>query len=437
VSARILTPRSALSLGALAVVLVLALIYLLVAVVQYNPFSTPMRMTVLMPNSGGLLLTSPVSYRGIPVGHVRTIGLRPGGVRVTVDIDEGTRIPVDTDVAVADMSFAGEQYLDFRPRSDGGPFLAAGAVIGPNRTSRPVPFSTLVTDAATLVGEIDPNKINTVTTEAATAFDGTAADLQHILDGGNYVLTGLEGVLPQTVDAMHNSQVLLNTVYQVRGDLDTLGPAARGFTGRLNHETPTIDRILDRTPRLFDDVRDITRRGPQIRDTLRDVHVTTGLIADRLPALRLFLPGLISLGPVAQTTLHDGRINAIASGYPALTCDYNTPRRPPNDGGHLPPYLWRYCPTTAPDLLQRGAQYVPRPKGDTTATAPTGVDPLRRAPTEPGPPPAHASGPVGEGPPPTNTSAPPNAVPSPSMTPRAPAGTSPLLPFGAAAAGDR
>lgn len=387
-SARTLNARSLASLGALLVVFLLGLTYVLVGVVQFNPFNRRMDVTVLMPRSGGLLSTSPVSYRGYPVGVVRSIDLRPGGVRIVVAIDEGTRIPADTEVKVADLSAAGEQYLDFQPRTDAGPYLADGAVINPQDTHTPTPFGKIITDATTLVNQIDPAKLNMVTTEMSRAFNGSAPELQRILDGGNYVLTGLQGVLPQTVDLLHNSRTLLGTVYDLRGPIGRLAPSAKDLTGRLRDARPTIAELLDRAPDALDQVDDIARHaGPTLRDTFDEVDVTLGVLHDRMPALSLFLPGLISLGPTAQGFIHDGRINATADAYPKPTCDYGTPRRPPNLGGHLPPYLWRYCPTPGPRLLQRGAAAVPRPSGDHTAGPPRGVSPAARGPVEPGPPP--------------------------------------------------
>ena len=386
-SARTLTARSLVSLGTLFLIFLIGLGYVLIGVVQINPLAHPISVTVLMPRSGGLLETSPVSYRGFPVGRVKSIGLRPGGVRVVVELDQGTQIPTNTEVDVADLSAAGEQYLDFKPRANSGPYLADGAVINPADTSQPIPFGTVVTDAANLVGEIDPAKINTVATEAEKAFNNSAPDLQQVLDGGNYLLTGLQGVLPQTIDVLHNGRILLGTVYDLRGQIGQLAPAALDLTGRLRRADPTIADLLDATPRTLGTVdREIRRVGPPLQDTLNNAGQFTQVLADRLPALSLFLPGLISLGPTVKSIVHGNQLQVIGDAYPRLNCDYGTPRRPPNLGGHLPAHIFEYCPTQRPRLLQRGAAVVPRPPGDRTDRAPQGVDRNERArlPQHPG-----------------------------------------------------
>ncbi|HTK62296.1 MAG TPA: MCE family protein [Pseudonocardia sp.] len=372
--------RAVRTLVAIAVLFVIGVGYLLFGVVQIDPFHQSMVMTVNLARSGGLLDHSQVSYRGFPVGRVREILLRPDGVRVTIGVDEGTRIPVDTDVAIADLSAAGEQYLDFRPRTDKGPYLADGAVIDQRDTSIPVPFSQVISQVSRLAQQVDPVQANAVVNELAKAFDGSAPDIQRVIDGGDYLLAGLEETLPNTVNALGNGRVVLQTVSDLRGRLVDLGPHARDFTATVRDADPTVRDLVEDSPETLALIEDVVKKnGPSVATLLGDLGTSTHVMAQRLPALGEFLPSLSTLGPAAKAVVHNGQIGVLLDLYPRPTCDYGTPRQSPTIGGSPPPRIHRYCEQQGPRLQQRGAANVPRPHGDDTGTAPKGADPEGRA----------------------------------------------------------
>jgi virulence factor Mce-like protein len=372
--------RALRTLVAIAVLFAVGVGYLLFEVVQIDPFHRSMIMTVELARSGGLLDHSQVSYRGYPVGRVRQILLRPGGVRVTIGVEEGTRIPSDTDVAVADLSAAGEQYLDFRPRTDHGPYLADGAVIEQRDTSIPVPFSQVISQVSRLAQQVDPAQANAVVDELAKAFGGSAPDIQRVVDGGDFLLAGLEEALPNTVNSLRNGRVVLQTVSDLRGRLVDLGPHARGFTATVRDADPTVRNLLEDSPDTLALIEDVVKKnGPSVATLLGDLGTSTHVMAQRLPALDEFLPALSPVGPTLAQIVHNGKVSVLADVYPRPTCDYGTPRQVPTIGGSPPPRIYKYCEQYGPRLQQRGAANVPRPHGDDTATAPKGANPDGRA----------------------------------------------------------
>jgi virulence factor Mce-like protein len=372
--------RSLITIVAVAVLSIVGLAYLTFGVVGYDPFDRPLLMTVNLDRSGGLLLTSPVTYRGVQVGKVTDIALRPGGVRVSVRVDGDTRIPADTEVAVANLSAAGEQYLDFRPRTDSGPFLTTGAVVDPKNTRTPVPFPEVVSNVTQLVSEIDPSKINVLVHEAQLAFNGTAPDIRRIVDGGTYLLNGLTGVLPQTINILHNGGTTLATVSDLSGHITGLSGSAKHLTRTVRGADGTIRDVLDQAPgtlgRVDDVVRENSSRAGSLVGNLVDV---TDVVSDRLPAISQFLPLMTKLGPALNSVIYNGTVNVLVDLYPRPVCDYGTPRRAPQLGGSPLTRIHRYCTTTGPRLQQRGAQYAPRPRGDHTDRASRGTHPEDRA----------------------------------------------------------
>lgn len=372
--------RTARTLLAVAAMFVVGLSYLLTQVIGIDPFHPPMTVTVDLARTGGLLQTSQVSYRGYPVGRVKEIRMRPGGVRVKVAIDRDADIPVDTDVVVAALSAAGEQYLDFRPRTDHGPFLADGAVVDQRDTRIPLPFTQVISDLVNLTDQVDPAQLTSVVTEMGHAFGGSAPDIQRIIDGGDTLLAGLEGVLPNTVRALHSGRIVLGTANDLRGELTDFSGHAEGFTGTLRDADPAFRQLLADSPdtlALLDDV--VRSAGPSVTALLGDLGTVGHVVALRRPALSQILPELSKVGPTLAGVVRDGKLQAILETYPRPTCDYRTPRRLPTVGGEPSPRIYRYCDQTGPRLQQRGSANVPRPSGDDTAGPPKGADPDQRA----------------------------------------------------------
>ena len=80
----------------------------------------------ILPASGGLFVGSEVTYRGVKVGKVSGMEVIPSGARVDLALHEGTRIPKSSKLFVHNLSAVGEQYLDFEPASEAGPYAADG-----------------------------------------------------------------------------------------------------------------------------------------------------------------------------------------------------------------------------------------------------------------------------------------------------------------------
>ena len=72
--------------------------------------------------SGGIFAGAEVTYRGLPVGKVKSLEFTPAGVRATLDIEKNApKVPSDVLVVVANKSAIGEQYVDLQPRRSGAP----------------------------------------------------------------------------------------------------------------------------------------------------------------------------------------------------------------------------------------------------------------------------------------------------------------------------
>jgi phospholipid/cholesterol/gamma-HCH transport system substrate-binding protein len=83
------------------------------------------RVTVQLPETGGLYPRSNVTYRGVQVGEVKSVQLTDTGVAAVLSLNSDVKIPADLKAEVHSVSSVGEQYIQLLPRSGEGPVLTA------------------------------------------------------------------------------------------------------------------------------------------------------------------------------------------------------------------------------------------------------------------------------------------------------------------------
>lgn len=367
--------RTWLSGLALLVTLVVGGAYLALGALRVNPLESTYQVTIRLPESGGLLANQDVSVRGIRVGRITSLRPIPSGVEVVANINAHTKIPASSPVRVSGLSPAGEQYIDFEPTSNTGPFLSNGSVIGPQHTTTPIPLSQVLADADGLIAQTDPKKLEIVKRELSLSNQGPQK-LTDIIDGSTFLLSTMDPVLPQTVSMLKTSRVVLMTLSDKNAGLSVAARNVGDLMAGVNKMDRGYRRLVDQTPHalstvdnLFDDNSD-TMVG-----LLANLVTTARVVYLRVPALNAVFPNYRgSTLEALMTTMHEHGLWATADIYPRYTCDYGTPRRPSSSADYPEPFLYTYCRDDGPQVLVRGAKNAPRPGGDDTAGPPPGAD---------------------------------------------------------------
>ncbi len=367
--------RAWLSGLALILTLVVGVTYLAVGALRLNPLDSTYQVTIRLPESGGLLANQDVSVRGIRVGRIKSLRPTPTGVEVLANINTKAKIPAASPVRVSGLSPAGEQYIDFEPASNAGPFLSNGSVIGPQHATTPIPLSQVLADADGLLAQTDPKKLEIVKRELSLSTGGPQK-LTDIIDGSTFLLSTMDPVLPQTVSMLKTSRVVLTTLSDKNAGLGATSRNVGDLMTGVNKMDRGYRKFVDQTPHalssvdnLFDDNSD-TMVG-----LLANLATTARIIYLRVPALNAVFPDYRgSTLEALMTTMHEHGLWATADIYPRYTCDYGTPRRPSSSADYPEPFLYTYCRDDDPQVLIRGAKNAPRPGGDDTAGPPPGAD---------------------------------------------------------------
>ncbi|AVH21530.1 MlaD family protein [Nocardia cyriacigeorgica] len=368
----------------LVLVLIIGAAYLLVNVMRINPLRGTYTVTVTLDRSGGLQPGNDVTLRGFRVGKVDSIELINGGsaIAATAEIDDRYDIAVDTVVAVQALSAAGEQYIDFRPDTDQGPFLTDGSVIeyNPDTVHTPTPVWAVLDDTSALIAQIDPKHFDVILNELDIALSGGPDQLRSLIDGVSLVAAGLDSLLPQTSNLIANLRTIASTTSMAQPDLGTLTRNSGVLFEQFNNANAELQSVLSQAPGQFASLGAVldTTTDP-ITGLVNNFVAITKAAQLRTPAMRALFPALELGGAALGVPAHDNEFHTILDIWLRPYCQYqSTPASPQVvSDGTMP--KWNYCENPPPGQQIRGAVNAPRPNVPNNGShMPPGVDPNER-----------------------------------------------------------
>ncbi|WP_194816579.1 MlaD family protein [Nocardia sp. XZ_19_385] len=380
----VLRSKLFLSNAGLVLVLIVGATYLLISIMRVNPLQETYSVTVNLDRSGGLQPGNDVTLRGYRVGKVKSIQLTNRGqaIAATAEIDSDYRIPQDTLISVQALSGVGEQYIDFRPEGEQGPFLRDGSVVDfdASRIKTPTPVWSVLDNTTALISQVDPDKFAVILSELDIALSGGPDQLRGLVNGISLASYGLDNLLPQTTNLIANLQTITETTSHAQPDLATLTANSGVLFNQFNNANAELQAILDQAPGQFSSLGAVLdRTADPITSLAANFVAITKAAQLRKPALRALFPslalGLDALGVPA----HDGEFHTILDVWPRPTCYYDTPmiRNEVVSDNTMP--KWNYCVNPPPGQQIRGAANAPRPDvPNNGAQMPPNADPNER-----------------------------------------------------------
>ena len=238
-------------------------------------------VTLNLPATGGLYQSSNVTYRGTTIGQVDRIYLEGSNVRATLSLDSSIKVPSDAVAEVHSRSAIGEQYVDFLPASDSGPFLEDGDTIGLDRTSIPQDIAPMLDTVERSLTAIPQNDLTTVIDETYRAFNGIGPQVSQLLDSSDDLLRDAQGNVDPTTRLIDDLGPLLNSQLVSSDAIKDWAKNLNSLTAQAKDADQQVRGILDKGAGVADEV--------------------TRLFQDMQPTLPIILGNLISLGQVAVT----------------------------------------------------------------------------------------------------------------------------------------
>src|SRR6516165_5175147 len=297
-----------------------------------------MTVTLELPATGGLYRFSNVTYRGVQLGKVTSVGLTPTGAKATLSLNSSPKVPADLTANVLSVSAVGEQYVDLRPKTDSPPYLHDGSVIAVRDTTIPQPVGPMLDQVSALVGSIPKTKLGQLLDETFQGFNGTGYDLGSLIDSSATVSRDANGVVDRTRALTEDTGPLLDTQARTTDSIRTWAHSLAGISDVFVNDDSRVRTLLQNGPEAANEA---SRLLEQIKPTLPVLLANLTTIGQigvtyhpSLEQLLVLLPSSVAIEQAAQAENHpDGK----AMGDFAATID----DPPICTVGFMPPNTWR------------------------------------------------------------------------------------------------
>lgn len=203
---------------------------------------------------GGLYKNANVTYRGVAVGRVESVGLNPNGVTAHMRLNSGTAIPSNVTATVRSVSAIGEQYIDLvPPENPSSTKLRNGFRIQRQNTRIGQDVADLLRQAETLLGSLGDTWLRELLHEAFIATNGAGPELARLIESARLLVDEANANYPQVSQLIDQAGPFLQAQIRAGGDIKSLADGLARFTWQLRAADPRLRDTLADAPDAIDE----------------------------------------------------------------------------------------------------------------------------------------------------------------------------------------
>ncbi|MBM0124120.1 MlaD family protein [Pimelobacter simplex] len=368
-------------LGLFVLVALLGTSYLGASYVGFTPFSDGYRVTVALPEAGGLFVHSEVTYRGVQVGKVTAMEPTGDGVEVTAEIEpDAPDIPADATARVRNRSSIGEQYLDLAGTSTKD-LLADGDHLSGGPEALPQDLSEVLRAGRDLVASVPSDSLDTAIDEGYLLSQGISHDVGRLVETSREFQQAADDNFLVSASLIRNADRVLATQEDSSAAIGAYSKDLALFSQALADSDADLRTLVAATPGAAEQlsllIRDVGQPLSILMDNLVSTATIFGANAAGVRDSLIRLPQAVSVGwaTTSGRGFHLGMVPTFFNPLPCTTGYSGTTLRRGTDATEGPP-LNRKAGCTAPrgEGNVRGPQAVAGGTGDGTAQRPADVD---------------------------------------------------------------
>jgi phospholipid/cholesterol/gamma-HCH transport system substrate-binding protein len=322
-----------------------------------------------LPTSGGLFEGSEVTYRGVKIGKVDQMRPTREGVELDLEIEEGTRLPLDSALFVHNLSAVGEQYLDLQPEDGSGPYAEDGDTLVGGEESMPVTEEELLVELDDFVQSVDKENLGVVIGELGTLFEDSGRPLQRLIDNGSRFVDEASAHEDETRRLLANGLRVLRTQQQEGENIRGLSRNLALLTGAIAGSDRELRTVLQDTPGAAAEVeRLLVELEPTMPVLLGNLVTVNQVVVSHLGGVEQLLVAF-------PRGIASGFTGTPGDGYGHVNLQFSNEVGPCRGEGYKPVEQWRRgdelsdgpifparCAAGEP-FNQRGSKYAPRNSG--------------------------------------------------------------------------
>ncbi|MFI1917495.1 MlaD family protein [Nocardia sp. NPDC020380] len=301
------------SLGGIAAVTVLGASYLTFGVVKADPFAEYTNASMMLADSGGLSVGSPILLTGMKVGKVTSVDGTAQGVQVGFRIDADRKLPVDSAVTIEQLSALGEPYVEFRPKTGGAPYLKDGQRLDTSAVKSPLSIPEVSRLVNKVMNQLDPKVAASLASTLGTAFHDTDSAMPSLTRAGDLLAAAISSREPKIAQLLNSFQVAASNMDGIGAATAAAAPAFVQFEQSLEELINAVGRLVDRAP------------GPQVYVEGNGLAPFLAKLTDWLqqagPELKTLAPQLQPLADAVSTTGPQINLSSLISQALASTDD--------------------------------------------------------------------------------------------------------------------
>ncbi|MGC7294805.1 MCE family protein, partial [Mycobacteroides abscessus subsp. massiliense] len=181
------------------------------------------------------------------------------------------------------------------------------SIIGLGEATTPVTLAQLLADADGTLAQIDPRKLEVIRKELSLSKDGPRK-LTEIIDGGTFLLSTLDSVLPETVSLLRTSRIVLTTAADVNNGMAVTSRNLNRVMNGVNRMDGGYRTLVDTGKQRFNQIDTLfSDNSDTMVQLLGNLATVSHLTYLRVPALNALFPDYRgSMLEALTTILHDG-----------------------------------------------------------------------------------------------------------------------------------
>lgn len=259
------------TVGAFMFMVLLALGFFTIVLSRENIFTRTYSLEVVFDNVKGLREGDNVFLRGVDVGKIKRLRLRPDGVHVIVTLEEELHLRGDYRIEILPSSVLGGRYLNIHEGSEHEPLLAEASIV---RGITPVDLIDEATKTTQSIKEA---------LEEGGILENLKATMAQLRDVTTKLNQG-EGTLGRLLTE--------DTVYK---DLQQISANLRDVTDRLAAGKGTLGKLMAEDDPLYDN---LVEASSSIRKISEDMEGGKGTLGKLMKDDALYQDALLTLNEI-------------------------------------------------------------------------------------------------------------------------------------------